>query len=138
MRAYIESKPRSPVSTPPRVVWKHQPYPRIDDWLALIEPARCERAPPANFEVPPHPGRMRHLPPQVIHVSIHLQLLQLGEKLKTVIFRVETAPHGVKTPPPPTNCCLAGAHEDRAARVAPRTDVDVLRHPQRIRSHPGS
>ena len=53
--------------------------------------------------------------------------------MKTVIPRVDTAPHGVGTPTPLAGCW--GSWSQRAARVASLANVEVPPHPGRIGSH---
>ena len=80
-------KRSSPRSTPPRTVWKPRPTSR-----SLIE---CSCMKPA------HPGEDRFPSPDQ-KSSIHLQLRRLGDK--TVIPRVNPAPHCVQTPTPLARC----------------------------------
>ena len=78
-------KRRSPGSKPPREVWKPQSFRPIADWLGLQNKASATR------------GRQGPIPGS--EISPHIcNSDNLGTK--TVISRVETAPHGLETPVP--------------------------------------
>ena len=66
-------KRRSPVSIPPRAVWKPQSH-LIGDWLGLMEPARGESCPSGQRRGPAAPGEDKFSSPErKPSTSLHLQ-----------------------------------------------------------------
>ena len=96
-------KRRFPRSIPPRRAWKPQPHWLVADWLGLMEPARCESFPSGQCRGPAAPGedRVSSLDQKSFHIST-TNSNNLGTK--TGIPRVDTAPHGVGTPPALAGC----------------------------------
>ena len=90
-------------------------------------------AAPDNVEVPPHPGRIGSHP-RINRPSICLQVQQPGDQNRDPPGPYRPAVCGN---PSPTSRLLIGwgSLSQRAARVAPRDNVDVLPHPGRIGSH---
>ena len=91
-------------------------------------------APRANAEVPPNPGRIiSH--PRIRNPSIFLQLQPPGDENGDLPGRYRPARYGN---PNPTRWLLngGGSWNQRAAGVAPRDNVELPPHPERIRSHP--
>ena len=84
-------KRRSPGSIPPRRMWKLQSHWVIADWLGLMVPARGESCPSGQRRGPAAPGEdnFPFADQESFHISIYI---------KTVIPRVDTAPHGAETP----------------------------------------
>ena len=90
-------------------------------------------APRANDEVPPHPGRISAYP-RIRNLPISLQHQQTGQENADPPGRYRSAQRGN---PNPIGWLLIGwgSCSQRAARVAPRNNVEVPSHPRKIGSH---
>ena len=92
------SKRRFLGSIPPCKVWKPQPNWLVANWLRLMDPARCESCPSGQRRGPTAPGEERVLSPD--HQSFYISKTKSNDLGTTTgIPRVDTAPHGVITPP---------------------------------------
>ena len=106
----------------------------VADWLALMEPARGESCPSGQRRGPAAPEEIRSHP-RIRNPSMHLPLQQTGDGNRDPPGRYRPAWCGN---PNPTSWLLIGwgPWSQRAARVAPRDNVEVPPHPGRIGSHP--
>ena len=105
------------------------------DWLGLMEPARGESCPTSNVEVPPNKGSMR-FHPGIRHPSIPLQLQQPGDQIGDLPGPCR--PAGCRKPHSTIRLVIGlGSWSQRAARVAPRDNVEVPPHSESMGFHPG-
>ena len=108
--------------------------PNPADWTGGSWSQRAARvAPRANAEVPPHPGRINSHP-RIRNSSIYLQLQQTGDENGYNPGRYRSTRCGN---PNRIGWLLIGwdSWSPRAARVAPRGNVEVPPHSGRIDTH---
>ena len=126
-------KRRSPGSIPLPTVWRPQPH-WLVDWLGHMEPARGESCPSRQRRGPAAPEEIGYHP-RIRNPSISLQIQQPGDENGDPPGRYRPARFGI---PNSTGWLLIGwgSWSQRAARVAPLSNVEVPPHPGRIGSYP--